>query len=163
MKLKWYPGGGAWLNPLSTTDVLSSILLKYSICCPPFWRAEPGRAAAKKPHFSLFLSLSSSQLQQCSWQNPTPKIRVLFPVISGLILIWFNPCTDRFDSSCLFMYFCRPSLPGQSDYRLRGVVFFLPGPISTQARKCTYMQKFWYEKKSLASVSNFLKHTHKKS
>lgn len=118
----------ALIHPIKIFNLLSPILKGWA-----------GKGSCQKaPSLSISLSLSSSQLHQCSWQNPTPKIRVLFPVISGLILIWFNPCTDRFDSSCLFMHFCRPSLRGQSDYRLRGAVFSLLGPISTQACKCTY-------------------------
>lgn len=51
------PTHAAWLNPLSTTDVLSSILLKYSICCPPVWGAKPRRTDKEALSSCLFRSL----------------------------------------------------------------------------------------------------------
>lgn len=77
------PTHAAWLNPLSTTDVLSSVLLKYSICRPPVWRAEPGRTDKEVSSSFPFLSLPTRfcfNIQLITLEN-----RSVFLASAGLV------------------------------------------------------------------------------
>lgn len=104
----------AWLNPLSNTDVLSSILLKYSICCPPVWRAEPGRTDKEASSSSLFLSLLCFYIQLIALENSAVFLHSVGFVFSYYSLLG----TDIFGLSFMFMHICSLIFPKQSDYKL---------------------------------------------